>query len=109
MIRPPPRSTLFPYTTLFRSDLGVYDPKANTVVLTGNVSMTQGQNVIRGERLVVDLTTNTSRVESGKGGSTRVQGLLFPGTNGPDLPKPGTVPGNAQTPRPAAAPAPAAN
>src|SRR5438874_9945260 len=26
MIRPPPRSTLFPYTTLFRSQPGVVDP-----------------------------------------------------------------------------------
>src|SRR5438034_7098905 len=25
MIRPPPRSTLFPYTTLFRSDMAVLD------------------------------------------------------------------------------------
>src|SRR3712207_7856563 len=27
MIRRPPRSTLFPYTTLFRSDDGNFDPK----------------------------------------------------------------------------------
>src|SRR3712207_7810168 len=26
MIRRPPRSTLFPYTTLFRSDIGGFDP-----------------------------------------------------------------------------------
>ena len=82
-------------------DLGIYDPKANTVVLTGNVTMTQGQNVIRGDRLFVDLTTNTSRVES-KG---RVQGLLFPNNSGPGLPAPGGPPANAQTPRPATAPA----
>src|SRR5207302_10843519 len=25
IIRPPPRSTLFPYTTLFRSDRGIFD------------------------------------------------------------------------------------
>src|SRR3712207_4000975 len=28
MIRRPPRSTLFPYTTLFRSDIGLADPAA---------------------------------------------------------------------------------
>src|SRR5690242_21357935 len=27
MIRPPPRSTLFPYTTLFRSDRELVDPR----------------------------------------------------------------------------------
>src|SRR5260221_9337491 len=34
MIRRPPRSTLFPYTTLFRSDVGgalAYDPKGHRV------------------------------------------------------------------------------
>src|SRR4051794_41374199 len=27
MIRPPPKSTLFPYTTLFRSAPGIYEPQ----------------------------------------------------------------------------------
>src|SRR5258707_5477813 len=31
MIRRPPRSTLFPYTTLFRSDPGVPDPEHHVV------------------------------------------------------------------------------
>ncbi len=39
--------------------------KANTVTLVappgGNVAVTQGQNVMTGERLVVDLTTGVSR------------------------------------------------
>jgi len=78
-------------------ELGLFDMKTNTVTLTGNVVMTQGQNVLRGERLVVDLTTGVSRVESGKNGQGRVQGLLYPGGAGPDL-KPG---GNGgQPPRP---------
>src|SRR5260370_24996268 len=34
MIRRPPRSTLFPYTTLFRSVLRVLDREANVVVFT---------------------------------------------------------------------------
>jgi lipopolysaccharide export system protein LptA len=62
--------------------------KSNTVTLTGNVVMTQGQNVLRGDRLVVDLTSGVSRVESSKTGQGRVQGLFQPGTAGPDL-KPG--------------------
>src|SRR5438477_9140858 len=31
MLRPPPRSTLFPYTTLFRSDVGNESPISNIV------------------------------------------------------------------------------
>ncbi len=69
-------------------DLGVFDMKTNTVTLTGNVVMTQGKNVLRGQRLVVDLTTGVSRVESGKNGRGRVQGLFLPGGVAPDL-KPG--------------------
>jgi lipopolysaccharide export system protein LptA len=70
-------------------ELGIFDMKSNTVTLTGNpVVMTQGQNVLRGERLVVDLTSGVSRVESGKNGQGRVQGLFQPGSGTPDL-KPG--------------------
>jgi len=79
-------------------ELGIFDMKTNTVTLTGNpVVMTQGQNVLRGERLVVDLTSGVSRVESGKNGQGRVQGLFQPGGSGPDI-KPGG--GGTQGPRP---------
>jgi lipopolysaccharide export system protein LptA len=79
-------------------ELGVFDMKSNTVTLTGNpVVMTQGQNVLRGEKLVVDLTSGVSRVESGKSGQGRVQMLVQPGTVGPDS-KAGS--NGAQSPRP---------
>jgi lipopolysaccharide export system protein LptA len=79
-------------------ELGIFDMKSNIVTLTGNpVVMTQGQNVLRGDRLVVDLTSGVSRVESGKNGQGRVQGLFQPGSAGPDI-KTGGV--GAQNPRP---------
>src|SRR2546430_17260011 len=37
MIRRPPRSTLFPYTTLFRSQLLAHRPDLVVVLLRGNV------------------------------------------------------------------------
>jgi lipopolysaccharide export system protein LptA len=70
-------------------DLGIFDMKANTVTLTGNVMMTQGKNVLRGDKLVVDLTSGVSKVESGKNGTGRVQGLFLPGSQTPDA-KPGS-------------------
>lgn len=83
-------------------DLGIFDMKTNTVTLTGNVVMTQGKNVLRGDRLVVNLTSGVSRVESGKNGSGRVQGLFLPdsapsgvvlGGNGSlAVPRPGVAP-----------------
>lgn len=47
-------------------DSGFFDVRNNTVTLIGNVVVSQGQSVMRGERLVVDLTSGVSRVESGK-------------------------------------------
>ena len=49
-------------------ETGLFDMKANTVTLTGNVVVSQGPNVMRGDRLVVDMTTGVSRVEAGKSG-----------------------------------------
>ena len=82
-------------------EIGIFDMKSNTVTLSGNVVMTQGPNLLRGERLVVDLTSGVSRVESGKNGQGRVQGLFQPGGGGAVVPelKPGVIgapPGSAQ-------------
>jgi lipopolysaccharide export system protein LptA len=69
--------------------------------------MTQGQNVLRGDRLVVDLTSGVSRVESGKNGQGRVEGLFLPGNAAPNL-TPGSGSGTVpRSPAPAPAPAPA--
>jgi len=63
-------------------DLGVYDLMAKTITLTGNVVVSQGQNVIHGERVVVDTVTGNARVESNNqgGGATpsRVRALIQP-------------------------------
>lgn len=83
-------------------EMGIFDMKANTVTLQGGVVMTQGQNVLRGDRLVVDLGNGAARVESGKSGQGRVQGL-FQSSGGSPLD--GAVPGAGT---PAAAPAPRA-
>jgi lipopolysaccharide export system protein LptA len=78
---------------------GVFDMQANTVTLLGRVVVTQAQNVLRGERLVVDLTTGVSRIEAGQGGQGRVQGLFLP-ANAQDSK---SVPANAQDSKPASA------
>jgi lipopolysaccharide export system protein LptA len=54
-------------------DRGIFDMRANTVTMHGNVLLTKDKNVLRGDRLVVDLTTGVSRVESDSG---RVQGVF---------------------------------
>jgi lipopolysaccharide export system protein LptA len=75
-------------------ELGIFDMKTNTVTLTGNpVVMTQGQNVLRGGKLVVDLTSGVSRIEAGKSGQG-VQMLVQPGASTPDA-KSGSADGQA--------------
>jgi len=65
-------------------DLGIYDLKTKTITLSGNVVVSQGQNVIHGERVVVDTETGNARVESGGGAGAsapggRVRALIQPG------------------------------
>jgi lipopolysaccharide export system protein LptA len=63
-------------------DLGIYDLVSKTITLTGNVVVSQGQNVIHGERVVVDTVSGNARVEStNEGGATtpgRVRALIQP-------------------------------
>jgi lipopolysaccharide export system protein LptA len=54
-------------------DLADFDMRANTLTLTGNVVVTKGQDVLRGQKLFVNLTDGVSRMESGGG---RVEGLI---------------------------------
>ncbi|WP_454915134.1 LptA/OstA family protein [Xanthobacter sediminis] len=57
-------------------DTGTFEMRSNTVTLTGKpVVLTQGPNVIRGQKLVVNLVTGVSRFEGG-----RVESLIVPGS-----------------------------
>jgi lipopolysaccharide export system protein LptA len=62
-------------------DRADFDIKSNTVTLLGNVVVTQGPNVMKGDKLIVDLSTSRARMEAGtKGSPGRVQGLFVPST-----------------------------
>jgi lipopolysaccharide export system protein LptA len=74
-------------------ETAVFDTKTNLVTMLGGVVLTQGKNVLRGDRLLVDMTTGVSRVESDSG---RVQGLFQSSTQGgpalPGSPQPAAPP-----------------
>jgi lipopolysaccharide export system protein LptA len=86
-------------------DSGLFDMKANTVTMTGNVLVSQGPNVLRGERLVVDLTTGVSRVDAGSSNGP-VRMLIQQGPPQPNAqqgaPQPNAQQGSSQTNAPAA-------
>lgn len=45
-------------------DWAQFDLKSSTVVLGGDVTLTEGRNVVRGPRLVIDTATGLSRIET---------------------------------------------
>ena len=47
-------------------ETAVFDTKTNLITMLGGVVLTQGKNVLRGDRLLVDMTTGVSRVEFGQ-------------------------------------------
>jgi lipopolysaccharide export system protein LptA len=59
-------------------DTGVFDMQANTVTLLGNVVLSKGMNVLKGEKLTVNLGSGEAKIEGGKGGG--VSALLLPAT-----------------------------
>ncbi len=72
-------------------ETAVFDTKTNLITMLGGIVLTQGKNVLRGDRLMVDMATGVSRVESDSG---RVQGLFqSSGQGGP------TIPGGAPPPK----------
>ncbi|KRQ98062.1 organic solvent tolerance protein OstA [Bradyrhizobium jicamae] len=59
-------------------ETAIFDTRANLITMVGGVVLTQCKNVLRGDRLKVDMTTGVSRVESDSG---KVQGMFIQGEN----------------------------
>ena len=57
-------------------ETAIFDTRANLITMVGGVVLTQFKNVLRGDRLKVDMTTGVSRVESDSG---KVQGMFIQG------------------------------
>jgi lipopolysaccharide export system protein LptA len=52
-------------------DLADYDVPGQMVTVSGNVVLTQGKNVLKGDRLVINLTTGESRFDPGTASSAK--------------------------------------
>jgi lipopolysaccharide export system protein LptA len=53
-------------------DSGIYEKSENKVYLIGNVTLTQGPNVTKGDKLIYDLTTSQAAVTG------RVRSMFMP-------------------------------
>jgi lipopolysaccharide export system protein LptA len=84
-------------------DNAIYEATNDTITVTGDVVAVQGQNVLRGERLVINTKTGQGQMQTsikGRNQPGRVRGVFYP--NQTNNPQGGATPG--KTP-PAAPPA----
>ncbi len=64
-----------------RGDSATYDAQAETVIVTGDVIAVQGQNVLRGTRMVFNTRTGEGRMVgagSGRNQANRPRGVFYP-------------------------------
>jgi lipopolysaccharide export system protein LptA len=67
------------------SDWALYDVPSQMVTVGGNVVLSQGQNVLKGERLIINLRTGESRFENpgnAAAGGGRIRALFMPKQDG---------------------------
>ena len=68
-------------TNKVRGDAAVYEAATDTLTVTGDVVATQGQNVLRGSRMVFNTRTGQGRMEGAAKGSNkaaRPRGVFYP-------------------------------
>jgi len=70
--------TVLSKTQTATGDSGAYDKPQNKVWLIGHVTLSDGGNVTKGDKLTYDLTSGQATVDTG-GASGRVKGQFLPG------------------------------
>jgi lipopolysaccharide export system protein LptA len=88
--------TIVSKTQVATGDHATFDRVANRVLLTGNVALSDGPNVTRGERIVYYLNSGIANVETKPGGRERA--LFVPGS-GPQAAGDGKPKAEAGPPR----------
>lgn len=61
-----------------RGDRAVYTASDDTIVVTGEVILTQGENVLSGDRLTIHVGSGRSTMQGGAASGRRVQGVFYP-------------------------------
>jgi lipopolysaccharide export system protein LptA len=80
--------TVISKTQVATGDNGSYDKEQNKVWLIGHVTLSDGGNITKGDRLTYDLTTGQATVDNGKTNG-RVHGQFIPGSSDNASPAPG--------------------
>ncbi|MEO1020172.1 MAG: hypothetical protein AAFY56_21165, partial [Pseudomonadota bacterium] len=61
----------------------IYDLVAGTMQLTGNVTLTRGDNIVQGTQMDIDLNNDVATVRAESDTKQRVRALFQPGTDSP--------------------------
>ncbi len=62
-----------------RGDSAVYQAGSDTIIISGDVIAIQGQNVLRGSRLVIKVSTGDAQMQgAGPGKAGRVRTVIYP-------------------------------
>lgn len=64
-----------------RGDRAVYTVANATIVVSGDVILTQGRNVLTGGRLTYNVDTGVARMDGGGRAQGRIQGVFYPDGN----------------------------
>jgi len=75
----------------------VYDISQRQVTMGGKVVLAQGQNILRGTSLVINLATGRAALTGAGGASGRVEGVFVPSKN-PKMPTIGPAPSGEKPP-----------
>ncbi|RBP18265.1 lipopolysaccharide export system protein LptA [Roseiarcus fermentans] len=70
--------TVVSKTQVATGDSGVYDKTQDKVFLIGHVTLSDGQNVTKGDKLTYDLKSGQATIDTNGGKSGRVHGLFTP-------------------------------
>jgi lipopolysaccharide export system protein LptA len=94
-------------TETAQGDRGIYLVERREITLSGKVVLTKGENVIRGQSLVMNMDTGYSKIEGGGAApGERVRGLFVPqGGQAAPAASGAAPPAPAATPKPAQKPA----
>jgi lipopolysaccharide export system protein LptA len=73
-----------------RANAAVYVADSQTITMTGDVVMVQGQNVLRGDKMVYNTETGQGQMEGGGKGKAKVRprGVFYPKSNDTTSAKP---------------------
>ncbi len=75
--------TVLSKTQVATGDTAAYDKAQNKVWMIGNVTLSDGGNITKGDKLTYDLTTGQATVDTGSAASW-VRGLFIPGSGSGD-------------------------